>query len=78
MTILSAVNAYERVIADLESQADTYEPDALADTLDTLKHRVWELKNVFADEYQAELAELEASKRRHPSNLKRLPTIADL
>jgi len=78
MTIISSVNAYERVIADLESQADTYEPDALTEVLDTLKHRVWELKTVFADEYEAELKALEASKRRHPSNLKRLPTIADL
>ena len=68
MTLISKVSAYEQVIADLEGQADTYEPDALTHTLDQLKHRVWELKEVFSEEYQAELASLEASKRRHPSN----------
>ena len=62
----NTLKAYKRVIADLESQADTYEPNALDETLSKLNHRVWEIENVWADE----LAELEASKARHPSNLK--------
>jgi hypothetical protein len=78
MTILSAVNAYERVIADLENLVDTFEPDALTGTLDILNHRVWELKNVFAEEYQAELKALEASKNRHPSrNGGKLPWLVE-
>lgn len=56
--------AYERVIADLESQADTFEPNALDETLAKLNHRVWEIKTVWADD----LASLEASMKRHPSN----------
>jgi hypothetical protein len=56
--------AYERVIADLESQADTFEPNALDETLSKLNHRVWEIKTVWAKD----LASLEASMKRHPSN----------
>lgn len=56
--------AYKRVIADLESQADTYEPDALTDTLAKLNYRVWEIESVWGDE----LAKLEAAKKRHPSH----------
>ena len=56
--------AYKRVIADLESQADTYEPNALDDTLAKLNHRVWEIESVWGDE----LEKLEASKLRHPSH----------
>lgn len=60
----NTLKAYKRVIADLESQADTYEPNALDETLSKLNHRVWEIENVWGDE----LAKLEASKLRHPSN----------
>lgn len=63
-TLSNTLKAYKRVIADLESQADTYEPDALTDTLAKLNHRVWEIESVWGDE----LAKLEASKRRHPSH----------
>ena len=62
----NTLKAYKRVIADLESQADTYEPNALDETLSKLNHRVWEIENVWGDE----LAKLEASKSRHPSNNK--------
>ena len=56
--------AYKLVIADLESQADTYEPDALTDTLAKLNHRVWEIESVWGDE----LEKLEKSMKRHPSH----------
>ena len=67
MRVMDTIATYERVIADLKEQAPTYNKGALDETLDVLEHRVWELKIVFADQYQAELAELEASKNRHPA-----------
>ena len=64
VTLSNTLKAYKRVIADLESQADTYEPNALDETLSKLNFRVWEIENVWGDE----LAKLEASKLRHPSH----------
>lgn len=69
--LIDTLSAYKRVITDLEGQAPTYVENALDDTLGTLKHRVWEIENVFADVLAEERASLEASKRRHPSNQKR-------
>ena len=66
VALSNTLKAYKRVIADLEHQADTYEPNALDDTLAKLNHRVWEIETVWADD----LAKLEASKARHPSNNK--------
>jgi hypothetical protein len=66
--LIDTLSAYKRVITDLEGQAPTYEENALDDTLGTLKHRVWEIENVFADVLAEELKSLELSKARHPSN----------
>lgn len=64
VTLSNTLLAYKRVIADLENQADTYEPHALDETLAKLNHRVWEIESVWGDE----LAQLEAAKKRHPSH----------
>lgn len=64
IVIYNTLKAYKRVIADLESQADTYEPNALDETLSKLNHRVWEIETV----WETELANLERSKKRHPSH----------
>lgn len=64
IVLSNTLKAYKRVIADLENQADTYEPDALTETLSKLNHRVWEIESVWGDE----LEKLEQAKRRHPSH----------
>jgi hypothetical protein len=64
IALRNTLKAYKRVIADLESQADTYEPNALDETLSKLNYRVWEIENIWGDE----LAKLEASMKRHPSH----------
>jgi len=65
-TILTnTLNAYKKVIADLEGQAETYEPNALDETLSILTQRVWEIENVFADVLAEELVSME----RHPSRM---------
>lgn len=66
--MLHLLLSYEAIIADLKFQADTYEPNALDETLAVLEHRVWEIKNVWKDELDKDYAALEASKSRHPSN----------
>ncbi len=68
-TLIDTRSAYKRVIADLEELADTYEENALAETLKHLNYRVWEIENVYADELAKEEAELARSMARHPSNL---------
>jgi hypothetical protein len=66
--MLDLLLSYKAVIADLKSQADTYEPNALDETISKLEHRIWEFENVWADELAKDYAALEASKLRHPSN----------
>ena len=70
--ILNTLQAYEMVIADLKFQADTYEPQALTETLSKLDYRVTEIKTVWAKEIAEEQAQLHASMRRHPAG-KRKP-----
>lgn len=65
--LLNTLKAYEMVIADLKFQADTYEPQALDETLSKLDYRVTEIKTVWAKEIAVEQAELDASMRRHPA-----------
>lgn len=69
--LIDTLSAYKRVITDLESVADTYEEDALADTLKKLNYRVWEIENVYADVLAKEEESLALSIARHPSNQKR-------
>jgi hypothetical protein len=66
--MLTLLLQYETIVADLTSQADFYEAEPLANALAVLNQRIWEIKNVFADELAKDYAELEASKARHPSN----------
>ena len=66
--MLSLLLAYKEVLADLRNQADTYEPNALDETIARLEHRIWEIENVWADELAKDYERLEASKRRHPSH----------
>jgi hypothetical protein len=70
-TLIDTRNAYKRVIADLEAVADTYEEDALAETLKRLNYRVWEIENIYADVLAKEEESLALSIARHPSNQKR-------
>lgn len=69
--LIDTLSAYKRVIADLESVADTYEENALADALGKLNYRVWEIENVYADVLAKEHESLALSIARHPSNQKR-------
>ena len=68
--IIHTLSAYQTVIADLTAEIPHYEPNALKDTLNKLRFRVEEIKTVFAVELELELIELEASKARHPANIK--------
>ncbi len=66
--MLSLLLAYKEVVADLQQQADTYEPHALDEAISKLQHRIWEIENVWADVLAEDYARLEASKLRHPSH----------
>ena len=66
--LINTLDAYKRVIEDLEGQAFTYKKNALNKPLGVLKHRVWEIENVWADVLAEERESLERSIARHPSN----------
>ena len=66
--MLHLLLSIEAVIADLKQGEDTYEPGSLDQTFAVLERRIWEIKNVWADELAKDYEALEASKSRHPSN----------
>ena len=68
MTLIDTLKAYKRVITDLETM------DGTELLIAQLRRRTAQIKTDFADELDFELAELNASMARHPSNIGRTHT----
>ena len=66
MTLIDTLKGYKRVIADLETM------DGTELLIAQLRKRTAQIKTDFADELDFELAELNASMARHPSNIGRI------
>lgn len=69
MTLIDTLKGYKRVIADLETM------DGTELLIAQLRKRTAQIKTDFADELDFELAELNASMARHPSNIGRTPEL---
>jgi hypothetical protein len=74
MRVMDTLKSYERVIADLQS----VKTDESIATIDVLEHRVSQIQSIYAVELEFELAELEASKSRHPATRRKTEKPADL
>lgn len=69
-TLIRTYNAYKRVIDTLEDSVYTEEDALLTEFLTKLKAEVSDIETNRADELEESRLALEASKRRHPSNVR--------